>query len=188
MNRKKMLLTAIATLAMVMSGCSAAAKDSIPEEEKEPVQETILPQGEPVHVDASYDGGEVEITLDNLLIVTLESNPTTGFGWELAKMETQLMEPLPQKEPQPGEKDAEPTEPLAVADPHEGSVLEMIEHHFVDAEDAGDKEPMVGTGGEEVWTFAPFHKGESTIYMEYSRPWEGGEKAVKTFVLTVVVK
>ena len=41
---------------------------------------------EPLHVDASYDGKEVEFTTDRLLVVTLESNATTGFQWELAEL------------------------------------------------------------------------------------------------------
>ncbi len=45
-----------------------------------------------------------------------------------------------------------------------------------------------GAGGKEVWTFKAFKKGTSSISMEYSRPWEGGEKGEWTFNLTVVVK
>ena len=39
----------------------------------------------------------------------------------------------------------------------------------------------VGTGGQQVWTFKAVNKDVSTIPMEYSRPWEGGEKAAETF-------
>jgi len=37
-----------------------------------------------VSVDASYAGKEVEVAAGGSLTVTLESNPTTGFEWELA--------------------------------------------------------------------------------------------------------
>jgi inhibitor of cysteine peptidase len=47
--------------------------------------------------------------------------------------------------------------------------------------------PPPGTAGQEVWTFKAFKTGKSTISIEYSRPWEGGEKAAWTFVLTVLV-
>jgi len=47
---------------------------------------------------------------------------------------------------------------------------------------------LPGTPGEEVCTFKALKKGETTISMEYSRPWEGSEKTTWTFVLTVVVK
>lgn len=45
-----------------------------------------------------------------------------------------------------------------------------------------------GAGGQEVWTFKTLKRGSSTIYLEYSQPWEGGIKAIWTFHLTVVVK
>ena len=53
--------------------------------------------------------------------------------------------------------------------------------------DEAGETPMVGAGGVENWTFKALAKGETTISMEYSRPWEGGEKAAQTFELTVVV-
>lgn len=37
-----------------------------------------------VSVDAGDNGGEVTLAVGDLLIVTLESNPTTGYGWSLA--------------------------------------------------------------------------------------------------------
>jgi inhibitor of cysteine peptidase len=48
--------------------------------------------------------------------------------------------------------------------------------------------PIPGSPGEEVWTFKALKKGTSEVSMEYSRPWEGGEEAEWTYVLTVVVK
>jgi len=48
--------------------------------------------------------------------------------------------------------------------------------------------PLPGVGGKELWTFKALQKGETTITMEYSQLWEGGMKAAKTFVLTVVIK
>jgi len=45
-----------------------------------------------------------------------------------------------------------------------------------------------GAGGQEVWTFKTLKRGSSTIYLEYSQPWEGGIKAIWTFNLTLVVK
>ena len=45
-----------------------------------------------------------------------------------------------------------------------------------------------GASGKEVWTFQALKAGTATISMEYSRPWEGGEKGVWTYTLTVTVK
>jgi len=48
-----------------------------------------------------------------------------------------------------------------------------------------EDENIVGGAGKEVFTFRTLKKGVSTIDFEYSRPWEGGEKAQWTFKLEV---
>jgi len=63
------------------------------------------------------------------------------------------------------------------------TVVQQTGHEFVSPENTG----VVGAPGNEVWTFKALKKGTSTITMEYSRPWEGGEKGVWTFNLTVTV-
>ena len=50
------------------------------------------------------------------------------------------------------------------------------------------EQDVEGAAGKEIWTFNALRKGTSNISMEYSRPWEGGEKAEWTFTLDVVVK
>ena len=45
-----------------------------------------------------------------------------------------------------------------------------------------------GTSGKEVWTFKTLNAGTTEISMDYSRPWEGGEKAEWTFVAAITVE
>ena len=66
------------------------------------------------------------------------------------------------------------------------TVLQQTDHQLVMPE--SEPPPPPGTPGQEVWTFQALNKGEATVSMEYSRPWEGGEKGTWTFNLTVVVK
>jgi len=66
------------------------------------------------------------------------------------------------------------------------TVLQQVDHKFISPE--SEPPPPPGTPGQEVWTFKALKKGESTISIDYSRPWEGGEKGEWTFVLTVTVK
>lgn len=115
------------------------------------------PDGEvgQVDINASYNGQEVEIDAGKLLVITLESNPTTGFRWELAE-------------------------------PIDENLLALIESQYEPGADA--EIGLVGADGTEVWTFETLTAGETTITMEYSRPWDGGEKAVKTFEVTVTIK
>ncbi len=66
-------------------------------------------------------------------------------------------------------------------------IVDQAGHEYV-APDENDQPPLVGTAGEEVWTFRALTQGEGTIYVEYGRPWEGGEKAEWTYILTVIVE
>ena len=67
------------------------------------------------------------------------------------------------------------------------SVLEQTNHQFSLPEN-GNKPLAPGTPGQEIWTFNALKKGTSTVSMEYSRSWAGGEKGEWTFVLNVTVK
>lgn len=64
------------------------------------------------------------------------------------------------------------------------TVLQQTESKFVSPENEG----LVGASGTQVWSFSALQKGTTTIHTEYGRPWEGGEKSVWTFELTVTVK
>lgn len=103
---------------------------------------------------------EVEVPVDGSLTITLYSNPTEGRQW---------------------------SEPPQISDQ---TVLREVDHKYEPpSKGLGCAPPPPGTGGKEIWTFEALEKGMSTISMEYTHPWEGGEKEpMLTFVLTVVVK
>lgn len=96
---------------------------------------------------------EAGVAVDGTLTVTLCSNPTTGFRWELTGMTAEL-------------------------------ILDQIDQKY-EAPTAG---APVGAGGQEVWTFKALKGGETTLTMEYRRPWETETEPAKTFTLTVLVK
>jgi len=66
----------------------------------------------------------------------------------------------------------------------DSAVLQLVDHEFVPPE----ADNIVGGAGKEIFTFKTLKKGISTIHFEYSRPWEGGEKAEWTFDLEVNAK
>ena len=105
---------------------------------------------------------QIEITNPGALVVTLGSNPTTGFSWN---------------------EDA-------IID--NGDVLTQIEHKVLAQTDHESIPPeetgTVGAGGKQVWVFNAVKSGETTLSFEYSRPWEGGEKAEWTLELVVTIK
>jgi len=67
----------------------------------------------------------------------------------------------------------------------DSQVLQQTDYKVVAPGNTGGK---VGVPGTEVWNFKALKAGGSTIYLEYSRNWQGGEKGVQTFKLNVTVK
>jgi inhibitor of cysteine peptidase len=72
------------------------------------------------------------------------------------------------------------SEQAEIADP---SILEQTSHQYI-----APQSSVEGAPGKEEWTFKALKSGITTISMEYSRPWEGGEKGVWKFNLTVNVR
>jgi len=64
------------------------------------------------------------------------------------------------------------------------TVLEEESRQFVSPE----AENVVGGAGKVIWTFKALKKGTTRVSIDYSRPWEGGEKGHWTFKIAVVVK
>ncbi len=106
-----------------------------------------------VRMNQSNSGEVLDLSVGDSIIVTLESNPSTGFSWQLAIISDE-------------------------------TVLENSAQEF----GMIDTNSPPGTPGEEIWTFEAIGPGTCTFVMEYSRPWEGGEKGVETFSLTVTVE
>jgi len=126
------------------------------------------PASKEVSVNVSWDdfkkeqhiSQEVEVAVDESLTITLYSCPSEGRQW---------------------------SESAQISDQ---TVLREVDHKYEPPpEPIGCMLPVPGTPGQEVWTLKALEKGTSTISMEYTHPWEGGEKEpMLTFVLTVVVK
>lgn len=73
------------------------------------------------------------------------------------------------------------SESAQISDP---TVVEQVNHETIAPENTG----LVGAPGTEVWTFKALKKGTGNIDVQYSQPWEGGEKGAWTFNLSVTVK
>lgn len=141
-------------------------------QEKEGAQEPAVTP-EPASLEVSCDdfmagkhiSRELEVNAGESFTVILCSNPTTGFEWSEA------------------------------AEIGDQTVIQQIDHEFVTpasgASDQGKGKgspPLAGAPGQEIWTFKALKAGTSTVSLEYSQPWEGGEKGEWTYVLTVTVK
>jgi inhibitor of cysteine peptidase len=62
-------------------------------------------------------------------------------------------------------------------------IVQQLKHQYIIADSSS-----LGAPGTEQWTFTALKAGTTTIHLEYSRPWEGGEKGLWVFDLTVTVK
>jgi|WetSurMetagenome_2_1015567.scaffolds.fasta_scaffold100321_2 inhibitor of cysteine peptidase len=71
-------------------------------------------------------------------------------------------------------------ENAAIADT---TVMQQLKHENI----AGDSGKL-GAAGAEKWTFKALKVGTTNAHLEYSRPWEGGEKGVWIFDLKITVK
>jgi predicted secreted protein len=106
-----------------------------------------------------YISREAQVPLGGKLVINLSSNPgSTGFIWD---------------------------EKPRMSNP---SILKQTGHRYIEPELPPGEPEAPGTPGNEVWEFKTLEPGKTVISMEYSRPWEDGEKRVQTFTLTVVVK
>ena len=60
------------------------------------------------------------------------------------------------------------------------NIITQTSHNIIPSE-----ENVPGSASKEEWVFKTLNKGKSTLALEYSRPWEGGEK--REWSLTVFV-
>ena len=155
------MLTGIRHKAVLVLGCllvavALACGGGPPEAEIEATVEARVEEALEVTCDQflgdKHFTWNVQVQLGDSLLVTLCSNPTTGFQW---------------------------SESAQISDE---SILEQMDHSFTPPE-----EGTPGAAGKEEWSLKALKKGTSTVLLEYSRPWEGGEKGEWTITANVVV-
>ena len=56
-----------------------------------------------VMLDMADNGGQIEVEVDQILVISLESNPTTGFGWQISEIEDPILQSMGEAEFQPSE-------------------------------------------------------------------------------------
>jgi len=69
-----------------------------------------IPPVEPeeVNVDENDDGSQVDLEQGQILVVTLESNPTTGYRWEVAEIQESILEQMGEAEFKPSQTSEPP--------------------------------------------------------------------------------
>jgi inhibitor of cysteine peptidase len=159
MNTRLAFATTAIIAGLTLAACAPAI---VKETSTQPVAARPDYLGASVSVTAQDFGSQanltktVEVNQGQLLMVSLDSNATTGFSWSEA------------------------------ASINDKSIVEQKSHQYNAPGSTGT--PVIGAAGTETWTFNALKTGKTTISMEYDRPCAGGEKAARTFVLTVTVK
>lgn len=101
----RMVCVLLAGLALV---ASCASSDGTPtgSEPDRGGESTVVPGGE-VILDAEDGGSLVELRSGQVLVVTLESNPTTGYRWEVSEVDESVLAQIGEAEFQEAPKEDE---------------------------------------------------------------------------------
>ncbi len=163
MKAKLVAVLVMVGLVIALAACSSvmAAPNNVPKYTPAPIQQNTQPTIETAIDEFSQSKNvskTIEINKGETLTVILGANPTTGFSWQ---------------------------EQAQISDK---AVLEQTDHKYMDPAAKDSQTQMVGASGKDVWVFKSLKTGTAEVSMDYSRPWQGGEKGEWTFKLTVVVK
>lgn len=81
---------ALLGILVLLAGC-AGGEDASPAPDVNRSEEATIESGDAaldaVALGAEDDGSQVELAAGQVLEVTLESNPTTGYGWEVSEVD-----------------------------------------------------------------------------------------------------
>ena len=110
-----------------------------------------------IAVDAEVNGGQVELSQGELLTVRLEANPSTGFQWEIGRINGKAVV-------QVGETEFLPPQIPEGVDPMQ----------------------WVGAPQTQILRFAAISADTSALRLVYHRPWETSVMPERTFSLSVV--
>ncbi len=106
--------------------------------------------GKTREVDDRASGSEIALSSGDQLAVTLDSNPSTGYVWEIRTVDAAVLQPVGEWEYTAASK-------------------------------------AMGAGGQETRRFVALAPGQTSLQLEYHRPWEGDAPPAKMFEVTVTV-
>lgn len=114
------------------------------------------------------DDGGVTCRVGDTVVLSLDSNPTTGYDWTPLSYNSSILK-------LEGRTFARRSKFMRKA------------KNIISAE-ALESETLVGAPGETRISFVALHPGESDVSLEYSRPWEGKPTSEAIFKIKVVEK
>ncbi len=153
------------------SAATGGQSEEVAAEEGEPEERAfivdVVPKGgsgkeAERHGEADADK-TLEVGLQTEFALALDSNPTTGYSWQLASYDQGLLYLVSRE-------------------------YEKKEEGGEEKKGEEGRGELVGAGGLEVFTFRAIAEGESEIELRYLRPWETDRPAEKTLTFQVEIK
>lgn len=158
-----------------------------------------------VEVDEGANGKTIKLELRQQLEVMLNSNPTSGYSWSVAKIDNDILQQLDFRFVRSGTLD--PRVPQEFPDVVHHPVIKPLPFQKLPGAIAPDfktgnksivagdqiglpqqfRPKMVGVGGKQELTLKALRKGKTELVLVYARPWEKNQAPAKTFHITVVV-
>ncbi|MGD8905001.1 MAG: protease inhibitor I42 family protein [Anaerolineae bacterium] len=84
------LVGALLAVLVLAAGCASANSDAASEEADRGGEASPMPDDDVV-LTAEDDGSVVELGEGQALVVTLESNPTTGYSWQVSEVDEDVL-------------------------------------------------------------------------------------------------
>lgn len=110
MSAKKLLnipmVCALLAVLLLAAGCASGDGTPTSAEPDRGGEPSVVPGGEVV-LSAEDDGTSIELRAGQELVVTLESNPTTGYRWEVSEVDESVLSELGEAEFQEAPKEDE---------------------------------------------------------------------------------
>jgi inhibitor of cysteine peptidase len=151
------LVCVLLVVLVLVAGCASGNGDATGDEVDRGGEASPMPDGDVV-LGAEDDGTVVELAAGQALVVTLASNPSTGYSWVVNEVDEDVLVQM-------GNPDF--TEAAASA--------------------AAEGEQVVGAGGTQTFYFATA-PGETILTLVYYRPWEELYDPQDIFSVEVIVR
>jgi C1A family cysteine protease/predicted secreted protein len=142
LKRRSRLFSILPILVIVAMALSFSALSGAPPPDPPAPTELTL--------EASDDGRRVQLHEAEVLVISLESNPSTGYGWELDQAQLSI-ESLPVLRQTGSEYQA---------------------RQVLDSSAAEPAQPLLGAPMTQVLRFEAVRAGETSLNLVYRRPWE----------------
>lgn len=100
------IVSALLAVLLLAAGCASGDGAPTSAEPDRGGESTVVPGGD-VALGAEDNGTAIELNAGQMLVVTLESNPTTGYRWEVSEVDKSVLTQMGEAEFQEAPKEDE---------------------------------------------------------------------------------